>query len=441
MYLCTDFMATVERYIRENNAQISKVQRIVKERAEDLMLFPETVPTPLSKGPSWKDLEFSHPERNIRLGTMFSGIGAIEHALQRLKLNHRIVFAGDIDENVKKSYFANYDINPFDWFTDAREFDARRYQGQVDLLVGGAPCQAFSMVGRRLGFEDARGTLFYEFARVIRETQPKVFLFENVKGLTNHDNGRTWNVIHSIFAELGYQVCYRILNSKDYGIPQHRERIFCIGFREPRQFEFPAPIPLEYKMYDFLEDYVDTKYFLREKGIKFVTSHKNREKCYTQINGDVALCQKRNQQYNWHGDFVYHPVATDELPEEDFDEFIFDVKEVEEKYYLSEKLEKYVLCAGTKNFKTHIETDLDIARPLLHSMHKMHRAGVDNYVTHKGRIRKLTPRECFRLMGFKDTFKIVVSDTSAYQQAGNSIVVDVLIALLKQMDITQYGEL
>ena len=306
-------MATVERYIKENNAQISKVQRIVKERAEDLMLFPETVPTPLSKGISWKDLEFEHPERTIRLGTMFSGIGAIEHALQRLKLNHRIVFAGDIDENVTKSYFANYDINPFDWFTDAREFDAQRYAGQVDLLVGGAPCQAFSMVGRRLGFEDARGTLFYEFARVIKETQPKVFLFENVKGLTNHDNGRTWNVIHSIFAELGYQVCYRVLNSKDYGIPQHRERIFCIGFRKPRQFEFPAPIPLEYKMYDFLEDYVDTKYFLREKGIKFVTSHKNREKCYTQINGDVALCQKRNQQFNWHGDFVYHPVATDEL--------------------------------------------------------------------------------------------------------------------------------
>ena len=115
------------------------------------------------------------------------------------------------------------------------------------------------------------------------------------------------------------------------------------------------------------------------------------------------------------------------------------MKDVEEKYYLSEKVAKYVLAGGTKGFKTSTETDLDIARPLLQSMHKMHRAGVDNYVTHKGRIRKLTPRECLRLMGFRDSFKIVVSDTSAYQQAGNSIVVDVLIAILKQLDITTYG--
>ena len=114
-------------------------------------------------------------------------------------------------------------------------------------------------------------------------------------------------------------------------------------------------------------------------------------------------------------------------------------KDVEEKYYLSEKVKNYVLASGTKGFKTSTKTDLDVARPLLQSMHKMHRAGVDNYVTHKGRIRKLTPRECLRLMGFKDSFKIVVSNTSMYQQAGNSIVVDVLIALLKQMDITKYG--
>ena len=433
-------MPTVQSYIAENTPRISHVRQVVREKAETMDACQKTVPTPISTGISWRDMEFGFPNRTIRLATMFSGIGAVEHAFQRLKLNHRIVFAGDIDDKCKKSYFANYEINPFDWFSDARQFDAHKYAGQVDLLVGGAPCQAFSMVGKRLGFEDARGTLFYEFARVINETRPKVFIFENVKGLTNHDGGRTWNVIHSIFSELGYQVCYRVLNSKDYGIPQHRERIFCIGFREQRDFSFPAPIPLEYRMYDFLEDYVDSKYFLREKGVKFVTSHKNREKFYTQINGDIQLCQKRNQQFNWHGDFVYHPVAEDEQVDEAFDEFIFNVKEVEEKYYLSEKVAKYVLCSGTKNFKTSTETDLDVARPLLQSMHKMHRAGVDNYVTFKGRIRKLTPRECMRLMGFKDSYKIVVSDTSAYQQAGNSIVVDVLIALLKQMDITQYGE-
>lgn len=431
-------MATVEKDIKEENEKISKVKRIVKKRAETLEQR-KLEQTPLSDGPSWRSIEFSHPERCIRIGTLFSGIGAIEHAFQRLKLNHKIVFAGDIEPKCKKSYFANYEINEEDWFTDVRDFDANKYKDKVDFVIGGAPCQAFSMVGHRLGFEDARGTLFYEFARVVKETEPKVFLFENVRGLLNHDSGRTWQVMHDIFEELGYDVKFRVLNSCDYGIPQHRERVYCLGFKNKTEFQYPAPIELEYRMYDFLEDYIDTKYFLKEKGVKFVTSHKNRDKSYTQINGDIQLCQKRNQQFNWHGDFVYHPDSVITPSDEAFDEFIFDVKDVEEKYYLSEKVAKYVLAGGTKNFKTSTETDLDVARPLLQSMHKMHRAGVDNYVTHQGRIRKLTPRECLRLMGFKDTFKIVVSDTAAYQQAGNSIVVDVLIALLKQVDITNYG--
>lgn len=431
-------MATTKKEIVEESDKIKKAKRIVKAKAE-VMEFRKLEQSPISEGPSWRNLEFSFPDREIRIGTLFSGIGAIEHAFQRLKLKHRIVFAGDVDEKCKQSYFANYDIKEDDWFTDVRDFDAKKYNGKVDFVVGGAPCQAFSMVGHRLGFEDARGTLFYDFARVIKETNPKLFLFENVQGLLSHDKGRTWNVMHDIFEDLGYDVHFRVLNSKDYGIPQHRDRVYCLGFKEKTDFKYPAPIPLEYRMYDFLEDFIDTKYFLKEKGIKFVTSHWNRQKSYTQINGDVALCQKRNQQFNWHGDFVYHPVAADAPVEDGFDEFIFDVKDVEEKYYLSEKVAKYVLAGGTKNFKTSTETDLDVARPLLHSMHKMHRAGVDNYVTHKGRIRKLTPRECLRLMGFKDTFKIVVSDTSMYQQAGNSIVVDVLIALLKQLDITKYG--
>ena len=434
----TNKMATVEKDIKEVSDKITKVKHLVKKRVENLE-YKELEETPLSDGTCWKDLEFSHPDRTIRLATVFSGIGAIEHAFQRLGLKHKIVFAGDIEPNCKKSYFANYEISEQDWFDDIRGFDAKKYKGQVDFLVGGAPCQAFSMVGHRLGFEDARGTLFYEFARVVKETKPKVFLFENVRGLLNHDKGRTWHVIHDIFEDLGYDVKFRVLNSCDYGIPQHRERVYCLGFKKKTNFLYPAPIELEYVMYDFLEDYTYSKYFLKEKGVKFVTSHKNREKSYTQINGDIQLCQKRNQQFNWHGDFIYHPQALDEIPDEQFDEFIFDVRDVEEKYYLSEKVAKYVLAGGTKNFKTSTETDLDIARPLLQSMHKMHRAGVDNYVTHKGRIRKLTPRECLRLMGFKDSFRIVVSDTATYQQAGNSIVVDVLIALLKQMDITKYG--
>jgi DNA (cytosine-5)-methyltransferase 1 len=384
---------------------------------------------------NWVEKEFENPNATIKIGTMFSGIGSIEHALKRLNLNSEIVFACDNDKFVKESYFANYDITEEKWYDDVRNIDGAKYEGSIDLLVGGSPCQSFSMVGKRKGFEDTRGTLFYDFARVVKESQPKVFIFENVKGLVNHDKGNTFEVIKETFKELGYKINYQLLNAKNFGIPQHRERIFVVGFKDiETEFEFPESIPLEYKMQDFLEDYTDTKYYLKEKGVKFVTSTKNRNKRYTQINGEIALCQKANQQFNWHGDFIF------EKTESDFNDFVFDVNEVEEKYYLSEKTKSYVLATGTKTFKTTVGTDLEIARPLLQSMHKMHRSGVDNYVTHnKGKIRKLTPKECLRLMGFKDDFKQVVSDTQMYRQAGNSIVVNVFIALMKQMDITKYG--
>jgi DNA (cytosine-5)-methyltransferase 1 len=382
---------------------------------------------------SWQSKKFGNPNATINVATLFSGIGSIENSLNRLGLKHKIVFAGDIDKFCKASYFANYVIDESDWHDDVTKFDASKYKNKVDLLVGGSPCQAFSMVGKRLGLDDIRGTLFYDFARVIQECQPKVFIYENVKGLTNHDEGRTWLVVQDIFNQLGYKITSQLMNSKDYGIPQHRERIFVVGFRdEPEHYEFPTKVSLTHTMQDFLEDFTDSKYYLKNKGIKFVTKSWNRQKRYTQINGNIALCQKANQQFNWHGDFVFRGADEDV----GFDDFIFNVKDVEEKYYLSEKVEKYVLAGGTKTFKTSKATDL-----LVQSMHKMHRAGVDNYVTHnKGRIRKLTPRECLRLMGFRDDFKITVSDTQMYRQAGNSIVSDVLIALLKQMDITKFAE-
>lgn len=384
----------------------------------------------------WRECALSRPEATIRLATIFSGIGAIEHAFTRLGIASEIVFACDIDPHVRQSYLANYVIDPSHWHNDVHDIDGRNYRGKVDLFVGGSPCQSFSLVGKRKGFEDTRGTLFYQFARLVKEIQPKVFIYENVKGLTNHDGGNTFEVVKATFDELGYRYSYQILNSKDYGIPQNRERIFIVGFRDLGEaFVFPSPIPLKVRMQDFLEDYIESKYYLRERGVKFVTSTKNRNKRYTQVNGEIALCQKANQQFNWHGDFIFEEVYNPE-----FDEFVFDVRDVEEKYYLSDKTRAYVLASGTKNFRTSTQTDLEVARPLLQSMHKMHRAGVDNYVTHSGRIRKLTPRECLRLMGFRDSFKQVVSDTQMYRQAGNSIVVDVLIAILRQMDITQFAE-
>ena len=153
------------------------------------------------------------------------------------------------------------------------------------------------MVGKR-GIQDKRGLLVYQFIRLIKEIKPKTFIFENVKGLLSHDSGKTWNAILKTFQSLGYQVEHNVLNSRDYGIPQNRQRLFVIGFLEKRDFKFPLPIPLTIKMKDLLEDKENSCYFLPEKGIKFVLDKKNQQKRYTQVDGDIALCQKANQQFN-----------------------------------------------------------------------------------------------------------------------------------------------
>lgn len=325
---------------------------------------------------------------------------------------------------VRSSYFANYDIEQKDFHWNVSFLDGNQYKNEVDLFVGGSPCQSFSLVGKQKGLEDTRGTLFYEYARLVEEIKPKVFIYENVKAVLSNDNGKTWAVMQNVFDELGYDWEHKILNSRDFGIPQNRERLFVVGFRKDlklkQPFSFPTPITLERKMQDFLVENASGKYYLATKGVDFVTSEKNLSKRYTQIDGDVQLCQKKNQQFNWHGDFIFV---------EENNDLVKTMQELE-KYFLSKKVEKYVLATGTKGFYSKPKTDLEIARPLLTTMHKMHRAGVDNYVTTEGRLRKLTPRECLRLMGFCDSFKIKVSDTAMYQQAGNSIVVNVLIAIM-----------
>jgi DNA (cytosine-5)-methyltransferase 1 len=360
------------------------------------------------------------PNKILKVGTLFSGIGAFEHALDRLNIKHDIMFACDIDEYVKKSYFANYNIDKDRWYNDVTKLDATKYLDEnIDIVVGGSPCQSFSFVGKQKGLDDERGNLIFQFIRIINECKPKVFIFENVKGLTTHDKGHTFQIVMNKFKELNYELHYDILKATDYEIPQSRQRLFIIGIKKDSNITISFPPKksiLTHKMVDFLEDNVNTKYYVEEKGQHFAVSDKNLTKKYTQINGDIALCQKKNQQFNWHGDFI------------------FQYRDIPDKYFLSDKVKEYVLKSGTKDFKSEPKTDLDIARPLLSSMHKMHRAGVDNYVTKYGKLRKLTPRECLRLMGFADNFKITVSDTRMYQQAGNSIVVNVLMSIIKNID-------
>lgn len=156
--------------------------------------------------------------------------------------------------NVKLSYMANYDLDEKDWHNDIRFLDATPYKDNVDIYVFGSPCQSVSLCGKRLGLEDTRGTLFYDAARVIKECQPQVFIFENVKGMTNHDKGKTWEVIRNAFEDLGYDIHYRVLNAVDYGATQCRERLFCIGFKKETDFKFPKPMKSQKKLIDILDD-------------------------------------------------------------------------------------------------------------------------------------------------------------------------------------------
>ena len=409
----------------------------------------------------------------MKLATVFSGIGAIEQALHRMGIDYEIVFAcdnGDVELNllegqeledytklkklrskkqlkkqedidrleelgkkenqiaedirskiqlmpnkidkkkyvdelykkrsrqtnfVKTAYLANYGhlLNLEDFHLDIRFLDASDYaDAGIDLLVGGSPCQAFSAVGAQYGLSDTRGTLFYEFARIIKETQPRVFIYENVRGLTTHDNGHTWEVMKSVFKDdLNYRISEpQILNASDYGIPQSRRRIFVIGIREDidcSDFVYPKPIPLKYTMQDFLE-----------------------ENCA-------------------FGHFNYNPTDGELIVEK-------VPGKPDMKYTLTPAVQKYVLAGGTSNYKTSTETDLPIARTLMKMMTQHHRAGVDNYITVSKNplvLRQLSDREALRLMGFPDDFKIAVSSMQTLRQAGNSIVVDVLMAIVREI--------
>lgn len=352
----------------------------------------------------------------IKIGTLFSGIGAFEEALMKQGIDYEIAFAADNGEReikstaeeilektkgmsmedkndyieklylreskrpnyMQKQYLANFDVPHGHYYQDVRFLDGNDYKKlNLDLIVGGSPCQSFSIIGKRGGLEDTRGTLFYEYARIVKQSNPKAFIYENVVGMLNHDKGKTWETIYNIFKSLDYDVKLLVLNSKDYGIPQDRKRIFVIGTKQPNTMETPAKIALTTAVSDYLEERVPAIYYLGKKGFEFVTNpaYKSRAK----VNKDIMMCQKANQQFNWNGDFRF-----EELNDRHTDEILA-------------------------------------------------RAYVGMYQGVRGVARQLTPRECFRLMGFDDAYQIVGKNNIAWRQAGNAIVVNVLEAIIKEM--------
>lgn len=360
----------------------------------------------------------------INLATCFSGIGAIEYAFKRLGIATNLIFAcdnGNIDISLKNdeiltelkkksnfkeknnfikelykknsrktnfvelSYKENYHIEDERFFYDAHFLDGKDFTGEVDLFVGGSPCQSFSQIGSKGGFNDTRGTLFYEFARLVKEIQPRIFIYENVYNILRHDKGKTFEIVKNTFNELGFFYKWEILDSRDFGIPQGRRRFFCVGFKYEnmcKNFKFPQKQKLKFTMQDFLLDNA-------------------KEGNFTYDNKGNIIIKKEGQKV---------------------------------EKFLSQKLVDYVLSPGTKNFHHEdAKTDLVIARAILSTQGNTHRASVNNYVTTNAKLRALEPRESLRLMGFCDDFKINVSRAQSYKQSGNSIVVDVLMALIKEL--------
>lgn len=194
---------------------------------------------------------------------LFAGIGGIRLGFERaFGETIDFVFASEIDKYACETYYANFGEKPCGDITKIDEKNIPPF----DILLAGFPCQAFSVAGLRKGFEDTRGTLFFEIARILKHHKPKVIFLENVKGFKNHDKGTTFKVIKETLAELGYKIFSQVLNAKDFGVPQNRERIYIIGFLDSSvEFEFPEKIEKEMKVFDILEEKVDSKYTISDK--------------------------------------------------------------------------------------------------------------------------------------------------------------------------------
>jgi DNA (cytosine-5)-methyltransferase 1 len=308
-------------------------------------------------------------EKEFRFIDLFAGIGGLRMAFE--KCGGRCVFSSEWNKFSQQTYEANFGEVPDG---DITKIDAKDIPNH-DILVGGFPCQPFSLagvsskkaLGRKHGFEDeTQGTLFFDIVRIIGEKRPKAFLLENVKNLKSHDKGNTFRVIMKKLREdLGYDVHYKIVDASDV-VPQHRERIFIVGFKRPMQFEFPELIGKRPKLRDILEKTVDEKYTLKDGTWKALIRHKE------------AHSKKGNG-------FGFALADIDNI-----------ANTLSARYY-KDGAEILIPQGTNKN------------------------------------PRRLTPRECARIMGFPEGYKITVSDNQAYRQFGNAVVVPVVTAIARSV--------
>jgi DNA (cytosine-5)-methyltransferase 1 len=295
---------------------------------------------------------------------LFAGIGGIRLGFEKFK--GECVFTSEWDKYSQITYQANFGDEPNGDITKTDVKDIPKH----DILLAGFPCQPFSNAGLKQGFDDTRGTLFFDVARIIEHRKPSMILLENVKGFVNHDKGRTMKIVKETLEELGYNVFYKVLNARDFGIPQNRERIYIVGMNKKKLgsigFKFPKPSYKPTKVGDILESKVDEKYTLSNK---LWQGHKRRLK-------------EHREKGNGFG------------------------------YSLFNQNSRYTSTISARYYK-------DGSEILIEQKNK--------------NPRKLTPREAARLQGFPESFKIPVSDTQAYRQFGNSVAVPVVSAIAKEM--------
>ena len=297
---------------------------------------------------------------NFRFIDLFAGIGGIRLGFE--SVGGRCVFSSEFDEDACKTYEANFGEHPSGDITKIEAKDIPDF----DILLGGFPCQAFSIIGKKEGFaNETCGTLFFEIERILKEKKPKAFMLENVRNLTAHDGGNTFKVIKEHLEALGYTVYAKVLNALDYGVPQKRERIFIVGFLEPIMFHFPEPVPKEERksLTDILEKNVDKKYYVKDR-IRESRLERLKDKNYP---------KPYISHENMAGSITPHPYSS-------------------------------ALRAGASA----------------------------NYILINDE-RRPTEREMFRIQGFPDNYKVVVTYGKMKKQCGNSVAVPVIKAIAREM--------
>jgi len=370
----------------------------------------------------------------IKVGSDFSGVGAFDQALIRLGIKYKTIFSCDMDKYARQTYIENYGEPEY---YPADVYDREIPKQSLDIYMTSPPCQAFSMAGKRLGKEDKRGILFFNSHEFIQKNKPRFFIFENVRGLLSHEEGRTFqewinylggksiNGLPVLFPDqnaVPYHLYYKVINSKNLNVPQNRERIFIIGIRDDQDnvFQFPKDEPLTKKLKDVLQDEADEKYFLSDKMINgFLKTDK-----YIKVKSAT----KKGYETAKEGDSINLSVPNSETRRGRVGKEV--AQTLDTACNQATWIADYRYDEGLRIREDGNSPCLDASMNNTESL-----SASSPYTNYSGKVRRLTPRECFRLMDFPDTFTWSVSDSQAYKQAGNSIVVKCLEKIIEKFKL------